>query len=98
MQIDFETRNVMSELGQCLKITVESMDFCIQEPALFNPKWCSHTFKGPGLCYEVGVCIKTGWIVLHRWGVPSRKMVLPRSAIIHQLEDDEFYVAGWRIQ
>jgi len=23
----------------------------------------SHKFKGPGLCYEVGVCIQTGWIV-----------------------------------
>ena len=29
----------------------------------FNPKWCSHKFKGAGLRYEIAVNIQTGDIV-----------------------------------
>ena len=29
----------------------------------FDPKWCSHKFKGAGLRYELAVCIQTGDIV-----------------------------------
>jgi len=25
--------------------------------------WWSHKFNGPGLRYEIGICIQTGWIV-----------------------------------
>ena len=42
---------------------VDGTDFWIQEPMPFNPKWYSDKFKGPGLCSEIGVCIKTRWIV-----------------------------------
>ena len=35
----------------------------ITEPSPFDPKWFSHKFKGPGLTYEVGVCIENGHIV-----------------------------------
>ena len=54
---------MMTDPGQRCKITVDGTDFHIQEPAQFDPKWYSHKFKGPGLCYEIGVCIKTRWIV-----------------------------------
>ena len=29
------------------------MDFHIQEPGPFDPKWLSHKFEGPGMQYEV---------------------------------------------
>jgi DDE superfamily endonuclease len=35
----------------------------INEPSPFNRKWFSHKFHGPGLRYEVAVCIQTGDIV-----------------------------------
>jgi DDE superfamily endonuclease len=44
-------------------MTVDGTDFRIQEPVPFCSKWYSHKFNGPGLRYEVGVCIQTGWIV-----------------------------------
>lgn len=44
-------------------MTVDGTDFLIEEPAHFNKKWYSHKFKGPGLRYEIGVCIQTGWLV-----------------------------------
>lgn len=28
----------------------------------FSPRWYSHKFHGPGLRYEVGICIRTGKI------------------------------------
>jgi hypothetical protein len=35
----------------------------IPEPSLFDTRWCSHKFKGPGLRYKIAVCIRTGKIV-----------------------------------
>ena len=49
--------------GSICKITVDGTDFRICEPTPFDPKWYSHKFKGPGLRYEVGICIQTGEIV-----------------------------------
>jgi DDE superfamily endonuclease len=53
----------MGDIGCRCKITVDGTDCPIQEPTPFNPGWYSHKFKGPGVRYEVGVCIRTGWIV-----------------------------------
>ena len=59
-------------------VTIDGTDFEIFEPGnpegrfwvdskgnhvTCNPKWYSHKFKGPGLRYEVAVCIQTGDIV-----------------------------------
>jgi hypothetical protein len=44
-------------------MTVDGTDFRIQEPQPFSPTWYSSKFKGPGVRYEVGICIATGWIV-----------------------------------
>jgi hypothetical protein len=33
------------------------------EPTEFDPKWFSHKFRGPGVRYEIGLCIATGNIV-----------------------------------
>ena len=46
---------------------MDGVDFEIQEPFPFkkdySEKWFSHKFKGPGLRYEILVCIQTGDIV-----------------------------------
>ena len=49
-------------MERCL-VTVDGTDFRIQEPTCFDRKWFSHKFKGPGLRYDVAICIKTGDIV-----------------------------------
>jgi hypothetical protein len=53
----------MNDNGSMCKITVDGTDFKIKEPQPFDPKWRSEKFNGPGLKYEVAVCIQTGWIV-----------------------------------
>ena len=42
---------------------MDGTDFHIYEPTPFNRKWYSHKFKGPGVRYEIGLCIQTGDIV-----------------------------------
>lgn len=44
-------------------MTVDGVDFPIQEPTPFSKKWWSHKFDGAGLRYEVAVTINTGDIV-----------------------------------
>jgi DDE superfamily endonuclease len=46
----------------CL-ISVDGTDCPVNEPWPFDRKWYSHKFNGPGVKYEVGVCIATGFIV-----------------------------------
>ena len=62
LQIVFENRHRNSNGKTCL-ITVDGIDFRINEPKPFSKKWYSHKFHGPGLRYEIGVCIQTGDIV-----------------------------------
>ena len=54
-------------------MTVDGTDFRIQQPHPFNKKWYSHKFKGPGLRYEVAVCIQTGDVVWSNGPFPCGK-------------------------
>ena len=86
---------MMADPGQRCKITVDGTDFRIQEPSPFDPKWYSHKFRGPGLRYEIGVCIKTGWIVWVNGPFPAGAWPdreIARSGINRQLENNECYV------
>ena len=62
----------MSDNGSRCKVSVDGTDFRIQEPSPFNRKWFSKKFKGPGVHYKVGICIKSdeiAWINGHfPWG------------------------------
>lgn len=49
-------------LSVCL-ISVDGMDCAIQEIWPFDKEIFSEKMNGPGYKYEIGVCIKTGWIV-----------------------------------
>jgi hypothetical protein len=61
--IKWESRLLRNDKGCTCKVMVDGTDFAIGEPYPFDKKWYSHKFKGPGLRYEVGVCIQTGDIV-----------------------------------
>ena len=59
------------------------------QPSAFDPKWLSHKFNGPGLCSEVGICIRTGDIVWAHGGLPCGEwpdLRLARNAIIAALQ------------
>ncbi len=49
---------------------MDGTDFKIEEPTPFSTKWFSHKFKGPGLRYEVGICIRTGHMIWINGGFP----------------------------
>lgn len=44
-------------------MSFDGTDFRIYEPTQFSRRWYSKKVHGPGLWYEVGVCISTGQIV-----------------------------------
>lgn len=60
----------MSLPGQTAFVSLDGVDFKIDEPKPFNPLWCSHKFRGPGLRYEIGLNIRTGYIVWAYGGYP----------------------------
>jgi len=62
LQIIWKNRLVGDASNRCL-VTVDGTDFRIQEPSPFNRKWYSSKFNGPGVRYEVGICIQSGDIV-----------------------------------
>ena len=63
IQIDWENRKTSANESDNIKVTVDGTDCRVYEPAPFDPKWYSHKFKGPGLRYEIGICIANGHIV-----------------------------------
>ena len=87
--------------GRTCKMTVDGTDCHIQEPRPFNRKWWTKKFNGPGVRYEVAVCIQTGeicWIngpfACGRW--PDIKIF--RRNLKHLLDPGEMVEcdAGYR--
>lgn len=71
------------------------------EPTEFDRKWYSHKFHGPGLRYEVGLCIRTGNIVWAHGGLPCGQwpdLRLARDAFVYRLQEGEKALAdgGYR--
>ena len=62
LQIRWSARLEQHGLERCL-VTVDGTDNRIPEPSPLDTRWYSHKFKGPGLRYEIAVCIRTGKIV-----------------------------------
>jgi len=62
MKIDWENRRNVEDLWAAIS-SADGTDFRIYEPKPFNAKLYSHTFKCPGLRYEVGIRIRFGQIV-----------------------------------
>ena len=62
------------DTGERALISIGGTDFRICEPYPFVKEtskiWYSHKFKGPGVCYEIGVSIKRGDIVWYNGPFP----------------------------
>ena len=52
-----------NDIGNICLVSVDGTDFQIYLWGEFLTGWFSHKFKGPGLRYEVALCIRTGHIV-----------------------------------
>lgn len=71
---------------------MDGVDFKILEPSNFNKKWYSHKFKGPGIRYELGLCIRTGSIVWKNGGYPCGEypdLKLAREAYVLSVNQGE---------
>jgi hypothetical protein len=95
-KINWACRKDHSSSHSNVFVTVDGTDFRINEPTPFSPTWYSHKFKGPGVRYEVGVCIATGWIVWlngpYRCGTWN-DLKIASDGLHYILEDDERYIA-----
>jgi hypothetical protein len=76
-------------------VTVDGTDFRIREPIPFDRKWYSHKFNGPGVRYEVAICIQTGWIVWIHGPFPAGKsdIQIARNRLIYKVEEGEMFLA-----
>lgn len=68
------------------------MDFEINEPSPFSPKWFSHKFLAAGLRYEIGLNVRTGHIVWASGGYPCGDwpdLKISRQLFVHFLDSGE---------
>jgi hypothetical protein len=84
--------------GQCIFNSLDGTDFRCTEKEGFpqNKRWYSHKFKGPGLRYEIALCIKTGDIVWAYGGVRCGEyndLELARLCYTHMVDPHEKTIA-----
>lgn len=94
-KIDWENRKIGSNGSRCLA-TIDGTDFKIYEPTPFDRKWYSHKTNGPGLRYEIGIGIQTGWIVWVNGPYPCGAwpdLRIARDGIIMEVEHGEMLLA-----
>jgi hypothetical protein len=86
----------MNDVGCTCLVTVDGTDCKIQEPTPFSRGWYSHKSNGPGVRYEVGLCIQTGWIVWVNGPFPCGEWLdlrIAREGIVHHLLPGEMFIA-----
>jgi hypothetical protein len=62
-KIDLDERFVGFKDENFAAVTVDCTDMPEWETYPFDPDWWSYKLNGPGMHYEIGVCIATGHIV-----------------------------------
>ncbi|KAJ3117946.1 hypothetical protein HK098_006075 [Nowakowskiella sp. JEL0407] len=99
--IKWEDRHHLAPPNAHTFVSLDGTDFKIAEPSPFNKKWFSHKFHGPGVRYEIGLCIRTGKIVWAHGGLPCGDwpdLRLARNAYTDMVEAGEMTLAdkGYR--
>lgn len=95
-QIRHERRFEGAQLGTNVFTSLDGVDFEILEQSPWDKKWFSQKFGGPGLRYEIGLCIITGNIVWAYGGFPCGEtpdINLARSYYVTEIEDGELTLA-----
>jgi len=74
----------------CL-MSIDGIDCMVNEPWPFDEKWYSQKFNGPGVKYEVGVCINSGRIVWVNgpFVASTSDVTMFKETLVHLLTDDE---------
>jgi hypothetical protein len=81
-----------NNIGNTCLVTVDGTDFRINEPTPFWPGWKSFKFNGPGVRYEVALCIRSGDLVWINGPFPCGHwpdLKIFRHALIFELQDGE---------
>ena len=78
-QIDFDNRKLKCIAGQTAFVTLDGVDFSTHEHYPFDDSLYSHKLNGPGIRYDVALCINTGDIVF--WGGGFKAGVYPDLVI-----------------
>lgn len=82
--------------GTNVHVSLDGVDFPIQEPQPFSRMWYSHKFKGAGLRYEIGISIRTGKIVWTYGGLPCGDwpdLKIAKESYIHCVKKGELTLA-----
>lgn len=77
-------------------MSLDGVDFKIQEPHPFSPAYFSHKFKAAGLRYEIAISIHTGEIVWCHGGYPCGKypdITVARMHLVGLLNENEKVIA-----
>lgn len=83
-------------VGQSTHTSLDGVDFKINEPKPFDPKWFSHKFKHAGLRYEIGLSLRKGHIVWAYGGYPCGDwpdLKLAKESFVDFLSPNERSVA-----
>ena len=75
---------------------MDETHFWVQEPSPFDPQLYSHKFEGPGVGYEVGICLRTGWIVCWNGASPCGSypdINVARDFLVYELGEWEMVSA-----
>ena len=94
-QIQWENRFINNTGNSCL-VSVDGADAPIQEPIPFDRKWWSYELNRAGSRYEIGLCIKTGWIAWINGPFPPcdwPDLRIAREGLMHALEPWEHCLA-----
>jgi len=81
-----------NDKGKESKATVDATDYMVYQYKPWSKKWYSHKFKGPGVRYEIAICIQTGKIVWINGPYPCGAwpdMKIFRHRLIHRIPDGE---------
>lgn len=92
MQINWEDRFEGAAHGQTCFVTIDGVDFKINEPTPFSSGWYSHKFKSSGLRYELALNLRTGFMVWVFGGYPCGlypDLKLAREAFVPSLRNGE---------
>ena len=95
-QVNLQRRMDTDKNNLYSKLTVDGVDFPIEEPSPFHKRWFSHKTNGPALRYEIAISIVGGNICWTNGPFPAGQyadLTIFRRGLMKKLGKDEFVEA-----